>query len=154
MFEFFKNIIAAGDYDLAKMRERLTAVFATGQLTVDEYDQLMALAGEKADPMASLAPLDERFEVVLERLIALETRVAALEASDPADPEEPATETIPDWVQPLGAHDAYNTGDMVVYNGKVYESTIDANVWAPDVYPAGWSEVEVSEAEAVEDDNA
>lgn len=44
----------------------------------------------------------------------------------------------PEWVQPLGASDAYNTGDVVSYNGVLYESTIDGNVWAPDAYPAGW----------------
>ena len=44
----------------------------------------------------------------------------------------------PEWVQPLGASDAYNTGDIVSYNGKLYKSTIDGNVWAPDAYPAGW----------------
>ncbi len=47
-----------------------------------------------------------------------------------------------EFVQPTGAHDAYKKGDRVVYNGKVYESTIDANVYAPDAYPAGWTEVE------------
>lgn len=47
----------------------------------------------------------------------------------------------PEWVQPLGASDAYNTGDIVSYNDKLYESTIDGNVWAPDAYPAGWKEV-------------
>ena len=46
----------------------------------------------------------------------------------------------PEWVQPLGASDAYNTGDIVSYNGTLYKSTIDGNVWAPDVYPAGWTE--------------
>lgn len=46
----------------------------------------------------------------------------------------------PEWVQPLGASDAYNTGDIVSYNGKLYKSTIDGNVWAPDTYPAGWEE--------------
>ena len=45
---------------------------------------------------------------------------------------------IPDWVQPTGAHDAYQVGDKVTYNGQVYESLIDANVWSPDAYPAGW----------------
>ena len=50
------------------------------------------------------------------------------------------SEGYPEWVQPLGASDAYNTGDIVSYNGKLYKSTIDANVWAPDVYPAGWTE--------------
>ena len=44
----------------------------------------------------------------------------------------------PEWVQPTGAHDAYNTGDKVSYNGKHYISTIDANTYAPDVY--GWEE--------------
>lgn len=47
----------------------------------------------------------------------------------------------PEWVQPLGASDAYNTGDVVSYNGKLYKSTIDGNVWAPDTYPAGWEAV-------------
>ncbi len=45
-------------------------------------------------------------------------------------------EGYPEWVQPLGASDAYNTGDTVSYNGTLYTSTCDNNVWAPDVY--GW----------------
>lgn len=44
----------------------------------------------------------------------------------------------PEWVQPLGSTDAYNTGDIVSYNGTLYISTIDANVWSPEAYPAGW----------------
>ena len=49
------------------------------------------------------------------------------------------TETgYPVWVQPLGATDAYNTGDIVSYNGALYISTIDGNVWSPEAYPAGW----------------
>ena len=47
----------------------------------------------------------------------------------------------PEWVQPIGASDAYNTGDMVSYNGTVYRSLIDGNTWAPDAYPAGWENV-------------
>ena len=39
---------------------------------------------------------------------------------------------IPEWVQPTGAHDAYNTGDKRIYEGKVYESLIDANTTVPD----------------------
>ena len=46
----------------------------------------------------------------------------------------------PEWVQPLGATDAYNKGDIVSYNGKLYRSTVDGNVWSPDAYPAGWEE--------------
>lgn len=49
-------------------------------------------------------------------------------------------EGYPEWVQPLGASDAYNQGDIVSHKGVLYQSTIDNNVWAPDAYPAGWSE--------------
>lgn len=48
--------------------------------------------------------------------------------------------TISEWTQPDSTN-PYNTGDRVTYNGKTYESTIDNNVWAPDAYPAGWTEV-------------
>lgn len=44
----------------------------------------------------------------------------------------------PIWSQPTGAHDAYNTGDIVDYNGTLYESVINGNAYAPDAYPAGW----------------
>ena len=47
----------------------------------------------------------------------------------------------PTWVQPLGSTDAYNKGDIVSYNGKLYRSTIDGNVWSPEAYPAGWESV-------------
>lgn len=44
----------------------------------------------------------------------------------------------PEWAQPLGASDAYNTGDKVSYNGSIYRSTMDGNVYSPETYPAGW----------------
>lgn len=47
----------------------------------------------------------------------------------------------PEWVQPLGASDAYNTGDIVSYHGTLYKSTIDGNVWSPVDYPQGWEVV-------------
>lgn len=48
----------------------------------------------------------------------------------------------PVWSQPTGAHDAYNTGDIVDFGGVLYESTIDGNTYSPAAYPAGWKEVE------------
>lgn len=47
---------------------------------------------------------------------------------------------IPEWQQP-SAENAYQKGDKVRYNGKVYESLIDNNVWSPDAYPAGWKDI-------------
>lgn len=53
-------------------------------------------------------------------------------------PGQDGTE-IGEWRQPDSTN-PYNTGDRVYYNGILYESTIDNNVWSPDVY--GWIEVE------------
>lgn len=53
-----------------------------------------------------------------------------------------APEEISVWVQPTGAHDAYQKGDKVHFptiNDQVYESLIDANIWSPTVY--GWVKI-------------
>lgn len=50
----------------------------------------------------------------------------------------PDEDIIPEWEQPDSTN-PYMTGDKVMYNGKTYVSTVDNNVWAPDVY--GWEEV-------------
>ena len=47
-----------------------------------------------------------------------------------------SVDEYPEWVQPTGAHDAYNIGDKVTYNGQHYVCTSNGNVYAPDVY--GW----------------
>lgn len=51
----------------------------------------------------------------------------------------PDPETIPDWIQPDSTN-PYMTGDKVRHNDKIWESTVDNNVWEPGVY--GWVEVE------------
>lgn len=67
--------------------------------------------------------------------------------TEPEQPEEGGGETgdeedpykdVPNFVQPTGAHDAYNVGDRVKYNGHVYESTMAGNAYSPDAYPQGW----------------
>ena len=45
-----------------------------------------------------------------------------------------------EWQQPDSTN-AYMKGDKVLFNGKVYASLIDNNVWSPTDYPAGWEEL-------------
>lgn len=56
------------------------------------------------------------------------------------NPEPTIQDDIKDFEQPT-ASNPYKTGDKVRYNGVVYESLIDGNVWSPSDYPAGWKEV-------------
>lgn len=53
----------------------------------------------------------------------------------------PDPEVIPDWEQPDSTN-PYMKGDKVRFEGKIYMSVIDNNVWSPAAYPAGWREVE------------
>ena len=57
--------------------------------------------------------------------------------------DDPAEEW-PEWVQPLGAEDAYKAGDKVSHNGKHWVNTYgDGNVWEPGVF--GWTEQQDAE---------
>ena len=47
----------------------------------------------------------------------------------------------PEWVQPTGSHDAYQTGDTVTFEGAEYTSLIDGNTWSPTDYPQGWEKI-------------
>ena len=52
----------------------------------------------------------------------------------------PEPSVIPEWEQPDSTN-PYKNGDKVRFEGKVYESLIDNNVWSPSAYPAGWQQI-------------
>ena len=52
----------------------------------------------------------------------------------------PDPDIIPEWEQPDSTN-AYQIGDKVRFEGKVYESVISNNIWSPAAYPMGWKEV-------------
>lgn len=54
--------------------------------------------------------------------------------------KEPDESGVFPWVQPLGATDAYNKGDHVSHNGKIYISVVDSNVWEPGISESLWAE--------------
>ena len=53
---------------------------------------------------------------------------------------DPTGQTILEWKQPDSTN-PYMTGDKVKYEGVIYESLIDNNVWSPVGYPAGWKQI-------------
>lgn len=48
---------------------------------------------------------------------------------------------IDEWVQPDSTN-PYKKGDRVLFEGHIYESVIDGNIWSPTGYPAGWQLIE------------
>ena len=53
---------------------------------------------------------------------------------------DPTGETILEWKQPDSTN-PYMAGDKVKYEGVIYESLINNNVWSPAAYPAGWRQI-------------
>lgn len=76
---------------------------------------------------------------IQEQWVPGETGTESLYTHISFDPETGYEE----WQRPLGTHDAYSEGDIVIHNGKVWVSTVPGehtNVWEPGVY--GWKEKE------------
>ena len=52
----------------------------------------------------------------------------------------PDANVIPEWEQPDSTN-PYMIGDKVLFEGQVYESVIDNNIWSPAAFPAGWKAI-------------
>ena len=136
MYQIIKDVLTSGRYELNDMLKKIDTIWLQGDIDDGQKAELVELARANADPAASYAPLQEQIDAAFGRIKALEARVEALEDGG-TEPEE-----WPEWVQPTGAHDAYNTGDKVTFNGRHYTSKIDGNTWSPEAYPDGWEAVE------------
>ena len=137
MYQIIHDVITSKRYELNDILKKIDTIWLQGDIDDDQKDELVEMAREHADPEQSYAPLQAQIEQAFAQIKALEARVALLEAGETPEPA-PEPDEWPEFVQPTGAHDAYNTGDKVTYNGKHYISTMDGNVWNPDAYPAGW----------------
>ncbi|AXY81210.1 hypothetical protein AVP_94 [Aerococcus phage vB_AviM_AVP] len=73
--------------------------------------------------------------------VPVEEPVEDTTVEEPVEEPVEETTTVPEFKQPTGAHDAYSLGDLVLYNGSTYESTIANNVYSPDAYPQGWTKL-------------
>ena len=171
MYQVIKNVINSGDYELEALLNRIDTMFVRGKITEEQEVELINLARENADPVNSYAPLHKRVDALYTEmdslrgiLEALEDRIATLEndgnkniePEEPEVPEEPTEqEEWTQYVQPIGAHDAYNIGDKITYNGEHYICAMNGCVWAPDVYPSGWTKQEnIEETQKESNDNA
>lgn len=138
MYDIIKNVIMSGSYELADMLKKIDTKWMEGALTDEQRTELIELARTNAEPENTYAPLQEQIDLIAADVKTLQEKVAKLEGGG-TEPEE----EYPAWVQPTGAHDAYNTGGKMTYtDGKKYICKMDGCVWGPDVYPQGWELVE------------
>ena len=125
MYNVLKAVISAGGYKLSEIQYKVKKLYATGDLTEEQMDELLALAsgGISADA--------ERPEV-LEMLKSLSDRIEVLEKklTPGDDPEEPAE--YEKWQPWDGISNKYQYGAIVSHGGKLWQSNYEGqNVWEP-----------------------
>lgn len=139
MFDLIKQVIESKAYKLEDMLYKINKMYIESYITEEEKTELDNLARTNANPINSYAPLQEQIDNMYIKISNLENRIAILENSDPVEPGQ--EDEYPEFVQPTGAHNCYNKGDKIIYNGKKYICKMDGCVWSPDAYPAAWEEV-------------
>lgn len=130
MYTIVKSVIETRRYELMDVLSKIDVLWLQGDFTDAQRTELVELARSNADPEASYAPLQAQVDALAGRVDALAARVAALEAGG-TEGDTPATpvDEWPEYVQPTGAHDAYNAGDKITYNGQHYICQMDGCVW-------------------------
>ncbi len=150
MYSVIKDVLTKGDYELIDMLNKINKLWVENNLTEEERDELIELSRQNAIPDNSYAPLQKQIEEAyreinsLKNLISnLDTRILAIEKGSPQEPiDPPVEEEYPEYKQPTGAHDAYNKGDKMTFEGQKYECLINSCVWNPRDYPQGWKLIE------------
>ena len=158
MYEIIKNVINTKGYELADMLYKINKMYIEAEITEEQKEELDNLARTNATAENSYAPMQEQIDKAFKEIDLLKSTVEAnavgLSALKDAVEKlggkiettiEPSKEEYPEFVQPQGAHDAYNIRDKVTYSGKKYICQMNGCVWTPDAYPAGWKEVVESE---------
>lgn len=146
MFELIKNIIKSKDYKLEEILNKINILWIKGDLSEEQKDELTNLARENATAENSYKPLEERVNQLFKLVEDLTAKVNALENKDTAEDSTESAEEYPEYVEPIGSHDAYQVGDRITYNGKKYTCILAGCVWSPDVYPQAWQEVVETES--------
>lgn len=144
MYEIIKNVIEKQDFDLREMLYKIAKMYIEGYITEEEKEELEEIARNNAKSENSYTPLQEQIDDLYSKYEELYKLIKADE------PENPVEEEYPEYKQPTGAHDAYNTGAKITFKGEKWEALQDGLVWSPEEYPQGWKLIEDTE-ETIED---
>ena len=139
MFETVQTIINSGGYDLADLTVRIKTLYALGELSKEEMEQLLDSAADNANQDAMLPGVVERVGALETRMAAVEERIGKLETGgvELGEPEEPVDEW-PEWVRPTSKDAQYRKGDKVTFNGRHYVCVKNNVSSSPDEDQKSW----------------
>ena len=123
MKSIFTQVINRGEYDLTSLLAKIDSYHIEGKLTDAEREELYNAARKEPQAQYNFAI---EIEKLWEAIRALQNNGGNSEA------------TVEEFKQPTGAHNAYNPGDKVIYNGVVYTCLLANCVWSPAALPSAW----------------
>jgi hypothetical protein len=129
MYNILKNVISRKAYNFTDMLAKIDTLWSEGKLTDTEREELIALAQNNAS-------IENSVDVVA-KIVELEQRIKNLETGKT---DTNTAETIEDFVEGKW----YYNGNKMLFNGKVYECTADANTvvyWSPAQSGLGWKQL-------------
>ena len=126
MYNILKMRITTGGTPLAEIQDRVKRLYANGDLTTAQMEELLELSQVKADPET------ERPEI-LDMLKSLSERVEALEKKQASNPDtQPEIAENEAWKPWDGISNKYQINSVVSHNGKTWKSVFAGqNVWEP-----------------------
>ena len=130
---------------LKELARKLRPYIQKAAISLSDEDALQAVQlypEWSGDGIAYKVDMRVRYEGVLYKVLLAHTSQAswtpAVSPSLFAKVLIPDENVIPEWEQPDSTN-PYMRGDKVSFEGHVYESLIDNNIWSPSGYPAGWN---------------
>ena len=128
IYKILTDVLHSGNFDLGEKLESIQYYQVHGELTLEQMEELTALAREKAQPQYNP---EQDFEQVLDRLHALEERVTKLEGTE-------VVEKYPEYED----NRWYFSGEGVTFEGTKYTCIAKKTKFSPAEKPKDWQEVE------------
>ena len=127
IYKILTDVLNSGNFDLGEKLESIQYYQVHGELTLEQMEELTALAREKAQPQYNP---EQDFEQVLDRLHALEERVTKLEGTE-------VVEKYPEYED----NRWYFSGEGVTFDGTKYTCIAKKTKFSPAEKPKDWQEV-------------
>ena len=128
IYNILTDVLNSGNFDLGEKLESIQYYQVHGELTLEQMEELTALAREKAQPQYDP---ESDIALLLDRLHALEERVTKLEGTE-------VVEKYPEYED----NRWYFSGEGVTFDGTKYTCIAKKTKFSPAEKPKDWQEVE------------
>ena len=136
MKQMLANVIRYKTLPLSSINERIETMYINNSLTTEERAELIEMMHSYATPEAELGDWKAMYEALALRVNELTVRIEALEKKDGPDADEGEENEeageYEEWIAWDGVNGGYQSGDKVLHNGRIWQSTMNGlNVWEP-----------------------